>query len=100
MNGQLRQGQVPVLHGVGPPCGCFQHAGIEQFKQAVFIGEPTLGFGEFAELAMHGLNGIGGINGFADVVRVLEVHRQVVPLFSTMVALSQRPAVCACASAS
>jgi len=39
---QLRQCQVPVLHGVCPALRGFQYTRIEQFEQAVLVGVLSL----------------------------------------------------------
>lgn len=79
MNHHLRQCQVPVLNRVSPLFRSAQDTGIEQFQKAVLIREPTFGFGQFTELTVHRFNSVGGVDGFTDILRVLEVHRQIVP---------------------
>jgi len=71
---QLRQCQVPVLHGVCPTLRGFQYTRIEQFEQAVLVGEAAFGFGQFAKLPMHRFDRIGGVDSGAHVVRVFEVR--------------------------
>lgn len=50
MDRQLRQRQIPILHGTSPSLCGIQHTGIQQFEQTIFVGKATFSLGEFAKL--------------------------------------------------
>ena len=46
---------------------------IQEFQQAVLIGESPFGLGQFPKLTVNRLNGISRIDNTPDVIRKLEI---------------------------
>ena len=72
--------QAPVLASASPFPGNVHHGQVQHFQQAVIRGENGLCLGNLAQLAVETLNGVGGIDESADLLWVLEIGAQIVPV--------------------